>query len=82
VHPVSFVREQLESLHVRTTFSLEEAKDGDFVKVAGFVLVRQRPGTASGICFVTIDDEMGTANWWCFKSCLISIGNKSFNQNC
>jgi len=66
-HPVSFVRDQLDSLHVRTTSSLEDAKDGDFVKVAGLVLVRQRPGTASGICFVTIEDETGTANLVVFQ---------------
>jgi error-prone DNA polymerase len=66
-HPVSFVREQLENLHVRTTSSLENAKDGDLVKVAGLVLVRQRPGTASGICFVTIEDETGTANLVVFQ---------------
>ncbi|HEY9008101.1 MAG TPA: OB-fold nucleic acid binding domain-containing protein, partial [Ohtaekwangia sp.] len=61
------VRDQLDSLHVRTTSSLEDAKDGDFVKVAGLVLVRQRPGTASGICFVTIEDETGTANLVVFQ---------------
>lgn len=37
-------------------------RDGDFVKVAGLVLVRQRPGTAAGICFMTIEDETGVAN--------------------
>ncbi len=37
-------------------------KDGRFVRVAGLVLVRQRPGTAKGITFVTIEDETGTAN--------------------
>ncbi len=61
-HPVSFVRDQLEQLRIRTTASLMEAKDGDYVKVAGLILVRQRPGTASGICFITIEDETGTAN--------------------
>lgn len=66
-HPVSFVRQQLEQLHIRTTSSLEDAKDGDYVKVAGLVLVRQRPGTASGICFITIEDETGTANLVVFK---------------
>jgi error-prone DNA polymerase len=66
-HPVSFVREQLERLHVRPASSLENAKDGDQVKVAGLVLVRQRPGTASGICFITIEDETGTANLVVFQ---------------
>ena len=35
---------------------------GDQVKVAGLVLVRQRPGTAGGICFITVEDETGVAN--------------------
>lgn len=66
-HPVSFVREPLTQLHIRPASSLEDAKDGDPVKVAGLVLVRQRPGTASGICFITIEDETGTANLVVFK---------------
>ncbi|HEX6180007.1 MAG TPA: error-prone DNA polymerase [Chitinophagaceae bacterium] len=61
-HPVSFVREKLEQLHIIPTSQLANVQDGDFVKVAGLVLVRQRPGTASGICFMTIEDETGTAN--------------------
>jgi error-prone DNA polymerase len=66
-HPVSFVRHSLEQLRIRTASSLESAKDGDYVKVAGLVLVRQRPGTASGICFITIEDETATANLVVFK---------------
>jgi error-prone DNA polymerase len=66
-HPVSFIRNQLEQLHVRTSTSLGNAKHGDFVKVAGLILVRQRPGTASGICFITLEDETGTANLVVFK---------------
>ena len=66
-HPVSFVREKLSLLHIRATKDLAEAKDGDMVKVAGLVLVRQRPGTASGICFITIEDETGTSNLVVFQ---------------
>ena len=36
---------------------MSKAKDGDKIKVAGLILVRQRPGTAKGICFITIEDE-------------------------
>ena len=46
---------------------LTNAKNGDLVKVAGLVLVRQRPGTATGICFITIEDETGTTNLVVFK---------------
>lgn len=61
-HPVSFVREQLNQLHVLTASGLSTAKEGETVKVAGLILVRQRPGTANGICFITLEDETGTAN--------------------
>jgi len=61
-HPVSFVREQLNLLHVTPTHNLSALKDGDMVKVAGLVTVRQRPGTAKGILFITIEDETGFSN--------------------
>ncbi|HEV8507460.1 MAG TPA: error-prone DNA polymerase [Chitinophagaceae bacterium] len=61
-HPVSFIREKLHLLHIKSTLELSQLRDGDTVKVSGLVLVRQRPGTAKGICFITIEDETGTAN--------------------
>jgi len=67
-HPVSFIREQLTQLHVRSLVSLNQAKNGDQVKVAGLILVRQRPGTASGICFITLEDETGNGNLVVFKN--------------
>ena len=66
-HPVSFAREQLDQLRIVSASKLEDLKNGDRVKVAGLVLVRQRPETASGICFITIEDETGTANLVVFK---------------
>ncbi|HEY1021257.1 MAG TPA: OB-fold nucleic acid binding domain-containing protein, partial [Flavisolibacter sp.] len=67
-HPVGFVREQLNALGVVSSKSLGTIADGKIVKVAGLVLVRQRPGTASGICFITIEDETGTANLVVFQN--------------
>jgi error-prone DNA polymerase len=61
-HPVSFVREKLSQLHIVAIKELEALQDGDQVKVAGLVLVRQRPETAKGICFMTIEDETGNGN--------------------
>ncbi|MFB9844360.1 error-prone DNA polymerase [Mucilaginibacter ginsenosidivorans] len=61
-HPVSFVREKLQMLHILETCKLTELKNGDQVKVAGLVTVRQRPGTAKGVLFITIEDETGFAN--------------------
>ncbi|MDP9041589.1 MAG: error-prone DNA polymerase, partial [Bacteroidota bacterium] len=67
-HPVSFVREKLEQLHILSTKDLTAGRDGDLVKVAGLVLVRQRPGTAEGVCFITIEDETGCANLVVFEN--------------
>jgi error-prone DNA polymerase len=61
-HPVSFFRGQMDQLRVVPAATLATLKDGRFVRVGGLVLVRQRPGTAKGITFVTIEDETGVAN--------------------
>jgi len=61
-HPVSFLREKLDLLRVTPTGRLSTMKDGMFVKVCGMITVRQRPGTAKGVLFVTIEDETGFAN--------------------
>jgi error-prone DNA polymerase len=67
-HPVSFVREQLDLLHIRSTHHINTAAtDGQLLKVAGLVLVRQRPGTAGGVCFITIEDETGFSNLVVFE---------------
>jgi error-prone DNA polymerase len=61
-HPVGFIREELTRQKIKSTSELTSAKNGDYVKVAGIILVRQRPGTAAGVCFITIEDETGVAN--------------------
>jgi error-prone DNA polymerase len=61
-HPLSFARNKLNLLNVTTNQQLTECYDGQAVKAAGLVLVRQRPGTAKGVCFITIEDETGSAN--------------------
>jgi len=67
-HPVSFVRDQLDMLRIRSCHAINnEATDGQLVKVAGLVLVRQRPGTAGGVCFITIEDETGYSNLVVFE---------------
>ena len=61
-HPVSFVRDQLDRLRVTSAIELKNLTDGRFVRVAGLVLLRQRPSTAKGITFVTLEDESGSMN--------------------
>jgi len=61
-HPVSFYREQLDQLDVVPSEALTSYPENQMVKVAGIILIRQRPSTAKGITFVTIEDETGQAN--------------------
>ncbi|MBK6728117.1 MAG: error-prone DNA polymerase [Xanthomonadales bacterium] len=61
-HPVSLVRSQLQSRRVVSAKSLEQRPDGARVRIAGLVTVRQRPQTASGVTFVTLEDETGVVN--------------------
>jgi len=61
-HPVSFVRPQLNNMRVVTTANIAKMVNGDSVAVAGLITVRQRPGTAKGVIFITIEDETGFAN--------------------
>lgn len=67
-HPVSFIRNELNSLGIMPTNKLQTGRNGNYVRVAGLVLVRQRPGTAGGICFMTIEDETGFANLVIFEN--------------
>ena len=61
-HPLAFHRQQLDSLHVVPAEKLRWLQNGRRVRVAGLVLLRQRPSTAKGITFVTLEDETGTCN--------------------
>ncbi|MEF2545967.1 error-prone DNA polymerase [Aurantimonas sp. E1-2-R+4] len=61
-HPVSFVRAALERRRVLANETLATLRSGSCVAVAGLVLIRQRPGSAKGVIFMTIEDETGIAN--------------------
>ncbi|RJF89944.1 error-prone DNA polymerase [Oleomonas cavernae] len=61
-HPVSFLREILRQRRTIANERLGTTPDGRLVTVAGLVLVRQRPGTASGVIFMTLEDETAIAN--------------------
>jgi error-prone DNA polymerase len=66
-HPVQFLREKLQRLHVIAAIDLPKAKNGQSITVAGLVLVRQRPETAKGVWFITLEDETGYMNLILFK---------------
>ncbi len=61
-HPISFHRAALDAMDVTPGERLESLRSGRLVKVAGVVLLRQRPSTARGITFVTLEDETGAIN--------------------
>lgn len=61
-HPLAVLREQLKSLRCRSSREVAELEHGRHVAVAGLVTGRQRPSTASGVTFVTLEDEFGMVN--------------------
>jgi error-prone DNA polymerase len=61
-HPVSFLRPMLDELKVTQAGKLPSIDNGKRLKVGGIVLLRQRPSTAKGITFVTLEDETGMVN--------------------
>ena len=61
-HPIAMVRPLLEREGITTSAGLAAKRDGDSVRIAGVVIVRQRPGTAKGFVFITLEDETGFTN--------------------
>ena len=61
-HPVAFMRARLAQRGILRSDALDNTKGGARVTVAGLVLVRQRPGTAKGVVFMTLEDEVGVVN--------------------
>jgi len=61
-HPVAFLRPELRARNIVRAADLPAVRDGRLVEIAGIVLVRQRPGSARGVMFITIEDETGHAN--------------------
>ncbi|RRY11306.1 error-prone DNA polymerase [Brucella anthropi] len=61
-HPLSFLREDLQRRRIVTCAEAMATRDGRWLEAAGIVLVRQRPGSAKGVMFITLEDETGIAN--------------------
>ncbi len=61
-HPMSFYRSSLAAQGFASARDLGRMGHGRRVKLAGLVLVRQKPGSAKGVCFITLEDECGVAN--------------------
>jgi error-prone DNA polymerase len=61
-HPLAFLRKDLQKKNIVTCSEAMNARDGRWLMTAGLVLVRQKPGSAKGVMFITIEDETGAAN--------------------
>jgi error-prone DNA polymerase len=61
-HPVAYQRAELDQLGVCRAVDMQHLRNGNAISVAGWVIVRQRPGTAKGFVFLTLEDETGVAN--------------------
>ena len=61
-HPMFYRRPELRRQSIRSSEELQHCKDGEFVRAAGCVVARQRPGTAKGFIFISMEDETGIAN--------------------
>jgi error-prone DNA polymerase len=61
-HPLALLRPRLDQLHCADTQRLNAARPGSWIRLPGLALIRQRPGTAKGIVFLTVEDEHGTGN--------------------
>ncbi|MDX6712333.1 MAG: error-prone polymerase [Blastocatellia bacterium] len=61
-HPIAHHRAELNDLNVIRAVDLARVADGSYVRVAGWVIVRQRPGTAKGFMFISMEDETGVSN--------------------
>jgi error-prone DNA polymerase len=61
-HPLQYCRREMNALGVRRAIDLSGADNGDRVRIAGAVIARQRPGTAKGFVFLSLEDETGISN--------------------
>jgi error-prone DNA polymerase len=72
-HPMAHQRDWLDTVDVIRAVDLKNLRNGQWVRVAGWVIVRQRPGTAKGFVFLSLEDETGIAN--------VIVTPKLFEQN-
>ena len=79
-HPMALLREKVP--HLWRASDLETARTGELVAIGGMVICRQRPGTAKGFVFVSVEDETGVANAiitpQLYEQCRLVVGEESF----
>jgi error-prone DNA polymerase len=72
-HPLAFLRDELKARKMIACEALQTTRDGRWIELAGIVLVRQKPGSAKGVMFITLEDETGVAN--------LVVWTKTFEAN-
>jgi error-prone DNA polymerase len=61
-HPMAYHRAEMASRGIRQARELDSIPDGEYLRIGGCVITRQRPGTAKGFVFISLEDETGVAN--------------------
>ena len=61
-HPMAYHRERMDAIGVRKASDLASIPNGKYLRIGGCVIARQRPGTAKGFVFLSLEDETGVAN--------------------
>jgi error-prone DNA polymerase len=61
-HPMAYHRERMNKMGIRRAIDLAEVPNGEHLRIGGCIIARQRPGTAKGFVFLSIEDETGVAN--------------------
>ena len=72
-HPLAFLRDELKRRKMISCEELQSVRDGRWIDLAGIVLVRQKPGSAKGVMFITLEDETNVAN--------LVVWSKTFEAN-
>ena len=67
-HPLALLRDKLKKKRILSSAEWREVPDGRYTRLAGIIKVRQRPGTATGIVFMTLEDETGHVNVVCWNT--------------
>lgn len=67
-HPLALLRDKLKQKRILSSAEWREVPDGRYTRLAGIIKVRQRPGTATGIVFMTLEDETGHVNVVCWNT--------------
>ncbi|MDP9162093.1 MAG: error-prone DNA polymerase [Acidobacteriota bacterium] len=61
-HPMAYHRERMNKMGIRRAIDLAGVSNGEYLRIGGCIIARQRPGTAKGFVFLSIEDETGVAN--------------------